>query len=98
MPLAPDFFRVSDSQFLRPLRLSNLWRSSWKTPQNYLLTDSIAHGMIVGGSNDPFSLFEAASGLNESNIFRKDKGLRNSPCPLCHDICKSRYYGSSRSA
>ena len=53
--------------------------------KSYLLTDSIAHGMIVGGSNDPFSLFEAAKGLNDSNIFRKDKGLHetvNMPCSL----------------
>ena len=78
-PLAPDFFRVSGSVVLEATpAVKALAAANGKTPQNYLLTDSIAYGMIVGGSNDPFSLFEAAKGLNDSNMFRKDKGLRNS--------------------
>lgn len=78
-PLAPDFIRVSDSVVLEATpAVKSLASAAGKTPQNYLLTDSIAYGMIVGGSNDPFSLFEAAKGLNDSNMFRKDKSLRNS--------------------
>jgi hypothetical protein len=76
-PLAPDFFRVSDSLVLEATpEVKALASAVGKTPQQYLLSNSIAYNMINTTSQNPFALFEASSGLVESNIFRKDQPLR----------------------
>ena len=76
-PLGPDFFRVNDSLVLEATpEVKALASAVGKTPQQYLLSNSIAYNMINTTSQNPFALFEASSGLVESNIFRKDQPLR----------------------
>ena len=77
MPLPANAFRVNSTLVLEiPPAVQTLANAVGKTPQQYLLTNSIAYNMINTSSSQPFALFEASSGLLESNIFRKDQPLR----------------------